>query len=42
MYASSHFEVSSNAGTLEIRTADHAGNVFILYRQITGLSIEMK
>lgn len=42
MYASNHAEVSSNAITLDVFTADHAVNVQILYRYITDLSVEMK
>lgn len=42
MYLSSHFEVLSNATILDIVTTDHADNVLILYREITGLRVEEK
>lgn len=42
MYLSSHFEVLANATTLDIVTTDHADNVLILYREITGLHVEEK
>lgn len=42
MHLSSHFEVLSNATTLDVLTVDHADNMLILCKEITGLNVKKK